>query len=277
MKSKITTSVHHKGLGHEYRFKTTNMSKKMALLFILISSYSFSQVVNNYQYVFVPDEFSVFKEKDKFHLNTNVKFLLQKYGFKSYFTSDSIPNEIRNSNCNKLYADLEKDNSIFNVKLKIVLKNCKDEIVYQTNFGSSKEKDLAIAYNQAFREAAKSFDILNYKYNGNFNVEIPAIQVKENDSSTKTIYNKPPLPPDPPIKNNPYPKGFYFAQPTITGFQIIDNEPKIIMRLFETSQKNVFIGEKGNTNGVVILKDQQWFFEYYENGKLVSDPLKLKF
>ena len=264
MKSKITTSVHHKGSGHEYRFKTTNMSKKMALLFILISSYSFSQAVNDYQYVFVPAKFSVFKENDKFHLNTNVKFLLQKYGFKSYFTSDSIPNEILNSNCNKLYADLEKDNSIFNVKIKIILKNCKDEVVYQTNFGSSKEKDLAIAYNQAFREAAKSFDVLNYKYNGKNGVssEMVAPVYKTEESISTTTNNS---------------EVFYFAQPITNGYQVVNNEPKIIMRLLNTSQKNVFIATKGNINGVVLQKDNQWFFEYYENGKLVSDPLKLKF
>jgi hypothetical protein len=49
------------------------------------------------------------------------------------------------------------------------------------------------------------------------------------------------------------------------------------MKLYNTSQKNVFIGEKGNSNGVVISKESQWVFEYYDNGKFVSEPINLKF
>jgi hypothetical protein len=49
------------------------------------------------------------------------------------------------------------------------------------------------------------------------------------------------------------------------------------MRLLNTSQKNVFIGMRGDTRGVVIMKDGKWLFEYYEEGKLISEPIKLKF
>ena len=69
----------------------------------------------------------------------------------------------------------------------------------------------------------------------------------------------------------------FFAQPIANGFQIVNNEPRVIMRLFNTSQKNVFIGRRDDTQGVVIFKNNQWFFEYYEKGTLVSEPLKVKF
>ena len=70
---------------------------------------------------------------------------------------------------------------------------------------------------------------------------------------------------------------FLFAQPTTNGFQVVNNEPKVILRLFNTSQKNVFIAERETIKGVVILKNGQWFFEYYENAKLVSESWNLKF
>jgi hypothetical protein len=212
----------------------------------------------------VPSKFSIFKEQDKFHLNTNLKLLLQKYGFKPYLPSDTIPVEIQNVACNKLYACLEKDNDLFSTKVKIVLKNCKEEVVYQTNFGSSREKDLLIAYNKAFREAAKSFDVLNYKYNGKNSVSTePVTPVYKAEETISTANNNSEV--------------FYFAQPTANGFQVVDNEPKVIMRLLNTSQYNVFIAIKGNANGVVFQKDTHWYFEYYENGKLISDLLRLKF
>jgi hypothetical protein len=243
--------------------------KKCVVLFILISSFSFSQNVNDYQYIFVPAKFSIFKEKDKFRLNTNVKLLLQKYGFKSYFVSDSVPNEIVNTNCSKLYAELENDNSFFNTKVKIILRDCNEKIVFQTEFGSSREKELVIAYNQALREAGKSFDKLNYRYNGKnggVTETVSVIKQAENETPQTNLSS-----------TTTASESFYFAQPIPNGFQVIDNEPKVIMRFYSTSQKDVFIAIRGNTNGIVFNKEGQWFFEYYLNSKLVSEPLKLKF
>ncbi len=245
--------------------------KKIVLLFILISSYAFSQSVNDYQYVIVPAKFDFSSKTDQYRLNTLTKLLLQKYNFKAFLSTDSIPNEIANSNCKKLYADLVKDNGLLNVKIKIVLKDCREKVVYETAFGKSNEKELNIAYNQALREAAKSFDQLDYKYNGKNGIGpvTPAVYKTEDlseriDESSLAI-----------TTSNP--KTFYFAQPIANGYQIVDTEPKVIMKLYTTSQKNVFIAVKGTINGTVISKNEQWFFEYYDNGKLVSEPLNLKF
>ena len=247
--------------------------KKIVLLFILIANYAFSQSVNDYQYVIVPSKFSIFKEKDKYNLNTTVKLLLQKYGFKALFPTEAIPDEIANSNCKKLNADLVKDNGLMSTKVKIVLTDCKEKVVFETAYGKSTDKDFGRAYTEAIRDAAKSFDKLNYKYNGKNGTtsETPFTVNNTKDLSQQVIDES-------SLSITTDTTGiFYFAQPIANGFQIIDSEPKVIMRLFNTSQKNVFIGEKGNIKGVVIFKNGQWFFEYYENAKLVSELLKLKF
>jgi hypothetical protein len=243
--------------------------KKFFLLFVLISNYIYSQNINDYEYVLVPAKFSIFKENNKFRLNSNVKLLLQKYGFKSHFASDSVPNEIANTNCKKLYADIEKDNNFFTTKVKIVLRDCYGKIIFQTDFGASKEKELVIAYNQALREAGKSFDKLNYRYNGKNG------GVTETVSVIKQAENETPVTNVSSTTNTT--ESFYFAQPIANGYQIVDMEPKIIMKLFNTSEKNVFIAQKENRTGLVISINGQWFFEYYENGKLVSEKLKLRF
>jgi len=235
--------------------------KKIVLLFILISSYSFSQSVNDYEYVFIPAKFSIFKEKNKYGMNLSTKLVLQKYGFKPFFITDTVPDNIANTNCEKLYADLVEDNNLFTTKIKIVLKDCQEKIVYETDFGSSREKNLITAYNQALREASKSFETLKYAYSGKssseFGSEVPiAINKSVSENSTEN---------------------FYFAQPIANGFQVVDTEPKVIMKLYNTSQASVFLAEKGSIKGTVISKNGQWFFEYYDNGQLVSELLKLKF
>ena len=248
------------------------MKKCLLLLVLFVSISGFSQTVNDYQFVIVPTKFSLFNENDKYRLNTTVKLLLEKYGFKVFMSTDIIPNDFGNNSCTKLYADLVQDRSFLITKVKIVLKDCRENIVYETEYGKSREKDYAIAYNQALRETTKSFDKLNYKYNGKngfagvTNVSSASNQVEVDVPQNASVSSQ--------TANN---GEFYFAQPTTTGFQIVDNEPKVILRLFNTSQKNVFIGEKGSLQGVVISKNGQWFFEYYENSKLISELWNLKF
>ena len=247
--------------------------KKIVLLFILISSYAFSQSVNDYQYVIVPAKFDFSSKTDQYRLNTLTKLLLQKYNFKAFLSTDSIPTEIANSNCKKLYAYLVKDNGLLNVKIKILLKDCKEKVVYETAFGKSNEKDFNIAYTIALREAAKSFETQNYKYNGKNDNVVSGNSISEKLQNQAVSLDITPA----SSPSNDTAKTFYFAQPIANGYQVVDTEPKVIMKLYTTSQKNVFIAVKGTINGTVISKNEQWFFEYYDNGKLVSEPLNLKF
>ena len=234
------------------------MKRILLLLVLFLAATAFSQNVNDYEYVIVPTKFSFLKADDKYRLNTNSRLLLQKYGFKSVFPSDSMPSEIANNNCKKLYFDIIEDNKFLITKIKIVLKDCREKLLFESDYGTSKEKEFEIAYNKALREAGKSFDKLNYKYNG-----------KNNSSITQE-------PPKTIVAEINF-ETFYFAQPTANGFQVVDNEPKVIMKLYTTSQKNVFIGLKGNTNGVVISKNGKWFFEYYDGDKLISESINLRF
>ena len=234
------------------------MKSKILLLFILTSSYAFSQSVNDYQYVIVPVKYDFLSKEDQYGLSTLTKLLLHKYGFKAYLSNEEIPLNTDNQKCNFLYADVIQDKSMFVTKVKVALKDCKEKVVFETQFGSSREKEFAVAYNQAFRESGKSFDKLNYKFNGKNNSSIT-------QEPSKTIVSE--------INS----ETFYFVQPTTNGFQVVDNEPKVIMKLYTTSQKNVFIGLKGNTNGVVISKNGKWFFEYYDGNKLVSESINLRF
>lgn len=249
------------------------MKKVLLVLVWLLTVPALSQSLNEYEYVIVPIKFEVMKEDDRYHLNTITKMLLQKYGFKSYLSTEEMPAEVANKRCSILYAFLEADNSFFATKVKIVLKDCKDQVVYATNYGSSREKEYAKGYNQALREAFKSFDTVHYKYNGTS----PSAEITSAVASESTTTNDVIAPIPTTNASEVIPELFFFAQPIANGFQIVDSEPRVIMRLFNTSQKNVFIGLRGDTYGVVISKNGQWLFEYYESGKLVSEPLKIRF
>ncbi|MFY8009881.1 MAG: hypothetical protein ACOVNW_09275 [Flavobacterium sp.] len=258
--------------------------KKIVFLMYFVSLFSFAQGINNYQYVIVPKKFTDFKTEDKYGLNTSVKLLLQKYGFKAYFSDESFADDTMNR-CDFLTADLSNESGIMVTKVRVVLKDCKGNIVYQTELGTSREKTYSIAYSQALRAAAKSFETLNYKYAGKYiafqpTTEKPVVRVSETrieSVSTPNSNEKPVVRViDNKIESKPN-TPFFFAQPTANGYQVVDNEPKVIMRLYNTSQKNVFMADKNGVNGTVLLKDGQWVFEHYNNGNLVSEPINLKF
>jgi allophanate hydrolase subunit 1 len=68
-----------------------------------------------------------------------------------------------------------------------------------------------------------------------------------------------------------------YAQPTANGFQLIDSSPKVIFKIYNSSRNDCFIATKSNIQGVLIEKNNQWFFEYYQNDALVSEKVAVKF
>lgn len=240
--------------------------KKYIVIFLFCVNLAVGQsTINQYKYVIVPAQFNFLKEKDQYRLNTLTKLLLEKYGFTSFFDAQELPADIINSNCDKLYADVISSGNFVRTKLQLVLKDCHKNIVYQTEIGTSKEKEYRVAYTQALRAAFQSFDTLHYQY-----VPLPQnskIQITEKPANSAVILNE----------NFDENGATLYAQPIANGFQLVDATPKVVMKIFKTSSPNTFTALKGNSQGVLLLKDNQWFFEYYYEEKLISEKIDVKF
>jgi hypothetical protein len=243
------------------------MKKYIILLVVLASSLGFSQTINDYKYAIVPSKFTFLKEKDQYRLNTLTKLLMEKYGFVTFFDTDILPTEVAENNCNKVFVEVQSNGNMFMTKMSIVLKDCKNTILFTSVEGKSREKEYQTSYNQALREAFNSFETLEYKYIGNGNVN-SNVNTKENSNVKDSNV----------IDDNI--KGIdlvLFAQPIENGFQLIDSTPKVIMKIYKTSSPICFIANKNNIQGVLVSKENQWFFEYISNSKLVSEKVEVKF
>lgn len=239
------------------------MKKVLFILLFLASSHFFSQSVNNYKYAIVPSKFDFLKVKDQYRLNTLTKMFMEKYGFVTYFDSDILPNEVAEISCNRVYVDVQYSGNLFSTKLAVVLKDCKNVILFTSAEGKSREKEYQVAYNQALRDAFSSFDKLEYKFNGNDNSN-----VNSNSKTTKIVVNE---------SDNKSNVVGLFAQPIENGYQIIDITPKVIMKIYSTSIPSCFIAYKDTIQGVLVNKNNQWFFEYYFNSKVLSEKMDIKF
>lgn len=137
--------------------------KRFAVIYFmcLISIPGISQNadLSKYSYVVVPDIFDFLSTPNQFELNSMTIFYLEKSGFNTYLSSQ-IPNANR---CDGLYANVEKISTILATRLQVVLRDCDNQIVYESELGKSKYKDYSKAYQDALRKAFKSMEGLRVK------------------------------------------------------------------------------------------------------------------
>jgi hypothetical protein len=243
------------------------MKKALILLAILFSGFCFAQTesVNNYKYVIIPEKFSFLKEANKYNLNTLTKMVFEKYGFTVFYTNDQMPPDLALNKCAALYGDLADDSGILATNLTIILKDCSGKTIYTSLKGKSKQKDFKKAYYESLREASASMELLNYKYSG-----------PETASKTTVESQSPaaaPVAENLPSGNNSQ----LFAQPIANGYQLVDSTPKVVAKMYKTSQQDYYTAQGDSKNGVIFKKGNDWFFEYYVNDKLVSEKLNIKF
>jgi hypothetical protein len=149
---------------------------------------------------------------------------------------------------------------MFTTKLNVVLRDCTNKVLYTSPEATSRDKDNKVAFPKALREAFFHLGSLNYKYNGG-----PAPSASK-PVATESI-----------SVENASPNDQLFAQPLDNGYQIVDSSPKIVLLLKNTSAEGVFIAERADAKGIVFNKQGRWYFEYYSNGKLVTEQMKIKF
>jgi hypothetical protein len=251
--------------------------KKIVLFFaILLSGVSFSQSINDYKYAIIPDKFVFLKNNNEYNLNVLTKSYFEKIGFQAFLESDNLPLEAMDK-CNAVFISALENNSTFMTKIRIVVKDCKGSVLATSEEATTREKDYAVAYNEVFRKALISLDKLNYSY---------APKVVSKVIATKPIENS--VVSNAPIenfgidtvieKNTTQIAEVYSEMQTITnGFNFLNKKTKAVLNLMKTTSPYNFIAKSEDKSGIIFQKEDNWFFEYYQNGKLISEKIELKF
>ena len=159
-------------------------------------------------------------------------------------------------------------------KLYITFKDCYGKVVFQSEVGSSREKDFEKAYAEALNDAFKSVYALNYKYNDKEGDDIETVSASIAEESLESVKVDKAEVPENIVDNS---QEILYAQAIENGFQLVDSKPSIVMKIFKTSDKNSFLAKKGDLQGVFIVKENQYFFEYYQGDKLISKKVNVKF
>ena len=260
------------------------MKASAVLLFVIFTITGHAQNtntnINSYKYVLVPEKFDFLKYEDQYGLNTTAKQLLQKKGFVAFVNNESLPPVLAANKCLALRAEVAERNSLFVTRLTLLLKDCYGNVIFKSKEGKSSEKEFPVAYDGALRDAFVSLNNVAYTYDSTAAAP-PQQQVTPQQTAqpqqvavTPAVVSPAPVPIKPAAGEL---SGTLYAQPTPNGYQLVDTTPKKILTLLKTSVQDFFIADAGGSNGIVFKRNGEWFFERYEDNKLVSQKLEIKF
>lgn len=238
------------------------MKTVFSALLSFLSLFSFSQSINNYEFIMVPLIFDFQQSENQYRLSTVLKFRLEEYGFATFYSSDQVGTNA-NDRCVFLNANLRDDSSLFVTKLYVEFKDCYNTTVYTSAEGSSRSKDRKMAYNEALEQALLSVKNLNYKFEGRASEKIASATDPELKGATQ--------------QNGIVPESALFAQPITNGYQLVDSSPRVVLKIFKTTLPDFYIANTNTKNGIVFKKSNEWIFEYYVDGKLLAEKLNIKF
>lgn len=249
------------------------MKKNLLIIALFLSVAATAQSINNYKYVVIPRKFEFFKEENKYNLNLMTKMLFEKQGFTVYYADDNNKvEELALDRCKALYGNLINESGMLNTALRISLKDCNGNEIFLSEKGKSREKDFQKGYYEALRNASKSLLEQDYKYTGPAYKTAPAnAQPLPSQPNPVLSQLQAAVPATVNVENQ------LFAQPIANGYQLVDNTPKIILKIYKTSQQDSFTAVSDTKNGVVFRKGNDWYFEYYQNDQLVSEKLNIRF
>ena len=284
--------------------------KKQILIIVTLLLIQFNvfgqKSINNYKYIIVPKSYGFLGDEDKYQLNSLTKFLFNKYGYTAFFPDEELPQELTKNRCLALYTDVVEDRGLFKTKLRIDLKDCGGITVMSSEFGETREKEYAKAYNLALRGAFETYQAFDYKYEPikDENTEsvkpmlTESVVVEDKPIALKETEVKPvkedvvkaavavevtemagPEPQmvvdDTKVELIEEAKGTLYAQPIDNGYQLVDTTPKVVMILLKTAQSNVFIVK--DKDAIVYKEEGKWFISKNNGDKVSIEALNIKF
>ncbi|MCX2720698.1 hypothetical protein [Lentiprolixibacter aurantiacus] len=274
------------------------------------------EVLSAYKYVIVPTKFESFKKENEYQTSTLLKHLLVEKGFNAVY-DNALPSELSNNRCLGLTAILVDESGMLTTKGHISFQDCQSQEVFRTQTANSKIKDYKGAFKETITEAMESLNNYTYSYQPaevkeapitvNFGDDvktlepdpvptekieeittkakevsgIPVVQEKETGVSKPTVPEikevpqvaKETVPSVPEAKDS----FLLYAQQIPNGFQLVDSSPKVLLRIYETGKKGVFLARGDASEGIVYEDQGNWYFDYYKDGELVHQTLNIKF
>ena len=220
--------------------------------------------LDQYKYVSVPNRFDFMKSSDQFQISSLAKFLLTKNKFTVLEDLEKYPADLAANQCLLLNLNVEQIKGFLKTKLEVQFLNCKNQMVFKSDIGMSREKDFKTAYHQALRAAFSSVSEANYK----FNETVDNVSINEKPIFVKRAVSTPMQ--DMDLSSSKLTSEILMTQ-TSHGFDIRDADGIVVYSLYQTMSDGIYIIEK--LPGIVYKRGNRFVREYISNQKIVIEPL----
>ncbi len=253
------------------------MKKLAFLISLLLTGLSYAQSVNEYRYVVIPSRFELQSETNQYRLNTLAKKYLTEAGFEAVHESLMTDNQV-NHRCDNLFIDIVKVKSLLTIKVKVLLRDCRNAVIFESKEGNSKEKSYEKGYQEALAKAFESVKELHYTYTGKKQDVTPEPQPVAVSKPVAPVAATPVVTSNPVQSDTTTSKTTYTVEPLASGYLIIDgNTSKIALKILKTSDPKIYTASRNGDSGVFLNKNGKWFFEYYRNGTLYSEEFSVDY
>lgn len=229
--------------------------KKTSLLFIALIWFqmvsSQSSTINAYDHVIVPMQFDFQSEPNQYQLNILARILLKEEGFTVFMDKEERPLDYRGNSCKPLFMEVEDTSGFLNLSLVVRLKDCHDNILFESEEGKTKIKEFKEGYQDALRQAFVSLSDLNYQYNNDLSNEeevstVKNLEISSDSSAPEDIY------PDKKI----YKFGgeiYWLVKQGDKNYRLLTNAGKENYAELENADKGTFIFNSKSISGAAFF------------------------
>lgn len=230
------------------------MKNFLVLVFVFLSITSFAQ---EKKVIIISNKYEFQKEKNTYNINTMLKAILISNSYQVFFEDEELPMEIAQNKCNALTGVLIDNSNLLVRKIKFQIRDCQNNLLFETAEVKTKEKDIQNAYIEAIKMLSPELK----KYDNTI------IQEKE-VIATSELVDVPKISEFKTYLNCKLKQTFGNPQAEVT-----DTNDNILLSLQKTKNPNVFIAVNTNvinTNkefvtGIFTKTGNKGVFEYYLN------------
>lgn len=226
------------------------MKKILVIFIVLFSITSFAQK----QIILISNKYEFQKEPNSYNINNMLKAILVSNNYQVYFEDEVLPIEIAQNRCNALKGVLVDKSNVFLTKVKLQIKDCQNNLLFETAEVRSKEKDIQLG----FMETIKLLSPELKKYKPVVVVTKPVV-IEKNEVTEKPLVSE-------------FKTYLNCRIVEVSGeINIVDAEQNEVLYMWKTRNSNIFIAHKYNVTGVFTKTENKGVFEYYYEGKYMVE------
>lgn len=227
----------------------------------LFSIHSFAQ---QNKVIIISNKYEFQKEKNTYNINTMLKAILVSNNYQVFFEDEVLPVEIAQNRCKALAGVLVDNSNMFLTKMKFQIKDCQNNLLFETAEVKTREKDIQNAYIETI--GLLSPELKKYKPVVT-NAKEVVLETKSTEVESVMSTEKPLVSEFKTFLNCSFEKSFDDSR----DFEIVGTEQNVLLFLQRTKTHNVFIAYKERVNGIFTKIDKKGIFEYYIDGKYMVE------